>query len=67
AYQSVGGSGFSPLSRAEHRRGGREKRADLSERSEFPRAPHEKAGDEASFMLSGKAQREVRRAAIVRL
>ncbi len=33
------GSRFSPLSRAEHRHGGRVKRADLSERSEFPRAP----------------------------
>ncbi len=33
------GLGLSPLSRAEHRHGGRNKRADLSERSEFPRAP----------------------------
>ncbi len=32
-----------PLSRAEHRRVGREERADLSERSEFPRAPSDGA------------------------
>jgi hypothetical protein len=32
-----------PLSRAEHRRGGRGKRADLSERSESPRAPTDSA------------------------
>jgi hypothetical protein len=30
---------YSPLSRAEHRRGGRDKARGLSERSEFPRAP----------------------------
>jgi hypothetical protein len=30
---------FSPLSRAEHRRGGQDKRADLFERSAFPRPP----------------------------
>jgi hypothetical protein len=43
------------------------KRAGLFERSEFRRAPDEKPNDEASIMRSGKAQREVRRAAIVRL
>ncbi len=40
---SVGGLSFYPLSRAEHRHGGRDKRADLSEQSEFPRAPHDVA------------------------
>ena len=34
---------FSPLSRAEHRHGGREKRVDLFERNDFPRAPSEMA------------------------
>ena len=55
---------FSPLSRAEHRHGGRDPRADLSERSEFPRAPFKKPDTETSIMPSGKAQAKARRAAI---
>ncbi len=55
------------LPRAEHRWQGRMTRVGLSERSEFRPAPTQKPIDEASIMALGKAQREVRRAAIDRL
>ncbi len=67
----VGGSGFSPLSRAEHRHDGRNQRADLSDPAERrgsfrARRPYQPVA-EARVMLSGKAASEAKRAAIDRL
>jgi hypothetical protein len=62
---------YFPLSRAEHRRDGREKPTDCLSHAESGARfrtlwPH-KSSDAASIVLSGKAPGEARRAAIARL